>query len=225
MAVTQYIGARYITKFADPIEHSPEKSYEPLTVVQYHGDSYVSKQFVPVGIAINDTNYWLHWADYNAQVDMYRQEVQRVADDVDALSGTVETLDTAVDGVVSDVETITTQIAGTSESGLKALIEANTESINSQAAQIAGTSDSGLKELISENTGYINALESQMAGTTDSGLLDLINAEMYKQTTNVMKGAKCVGRYETDLEIHTQGGVYFKNSGRSLRVKCCCVFV
>lgn len=80
-----YKGARYLTKFADPIEWNNETTYEYLTVVQHEGDSYVSKQNVPVGVDISDTEYWLHWADYNAQIEQYRKEVKELADKVTLL--------------------------------------------------------------------------------------------------------------------------------------------
>lgn len=76
MAVRQYIGMRYLTKFADPIQWDDTRQYEQLTVVQYQGATYVSKQMVPIGIPITDTRYWLYWADFNAQIEQYRQEVQ-----------------------------------------------------------------------------------------------------------------------------------------------------
>ena len=49
MSVREYIGARYIPLFSDPIEWDNTHSYEPLTVVINQGNSYVSKQFVPIG--------------------------------------------------------------------------------------------------------------------------------------------------------------------------------
>lgn len=76
MAVTQYIGARYVPLFADPIEWSSTKSYEPLTIVTHQGASYTSKQAVPVGIDIANTDYWVLTGNYNAQVEQYRQEVR-----------------------------------------------------------------------------------------------------------------------------------------------------
>lgn len=89
MAVRQYIGARYVPLFSDPIEWSASTSYEPLTVVTYQGGSYVSRQYVPAGIPLNNTNYWLLWADYNAQLEAYRQEVLqfdgRITDNADAI--------------------------------------------------------------------------------------------------------------------------------------------
>lgn len=75
MATRQYIGARYVPKFADPVEWVKEKSYEALTIVTYLNNSYTSKKSVPVNTEITDTNYWVITGNYNAQVEQYRQEV------------------------------------------------------------------------------------------------------------------------------------------------------
>lgn len=76
MAVTQYIGARYVPLFADPIEWSSATAYEPLTIVTHQGNSYTSRQYVPVGIDITNDEYWASTGNYNAQIEQYRQEVQ-----------------------------------------------------------------------------------------------------------------------------------------------------
>ena len=54
MAITQYIGSRYVPVFADPVEWNAQRTYEPLTIVLHEGNSYTSKQFVPIGIKIKD---------------------------------------------------------------------------------------------------------------------------------------------------------------------------
>lgn len=77
MAVTQYVGARYVPLFADPLEWDKTKAYEPLTIVYHTGNSYTSRQFVPVGIEITNTAYWALTGNYNAQIEQYRAEVQR----------------------------------------------------------------------------------------------------------------------------------------------------
>lgn len=82
MAVTQYIGARYVQVFADPAEWSSAKEYEPLTVVLHEGNSFTSKQFVPVGIDINNEKYWAETGNFNAQVEAYRREVQDAIENV-----------------------------------------------------------------------------------------------------------------------------------------------
>ena len=82
MATRQYIGARYVPKFADPIEWSNTTSYEALTIVTYAGGSYTSKKAVPAGITPTNTEYWAFTGNYNAQVEEYRQETQQLAADV-----------------------------------------------------------------------------------------------------------------------------------------------
>lgn len=71
----QYIGARYVPKFADPIAWDKANSYEALTIVTYLNNSYTSKKYVPANTEITDTNYWVITGNYNAQVEQYRQEV------------------------------------------------------------------------------------------------------------------------------------------------------
>ena len=75
MAVTQYIGARYVPLFADPMQWDSTKTYEPLTIVYNEGNSYTSKQYVPAGIQIDDDGYWALTGNYNAQIEQYRAEV------------------------------------------------------------------------------------------------------------------------------------------------------
>lgn len=74
MGVTQYIGARYVPIFADPIEWNSSRKYEPLTIVLHGGNSYTSKQSVPKGIDISDARYWASTGVYNAQIEQYRDE-------------------------------------------------------------------------------------------------------------------------------------------------------
>lgn len=73
--VREYIGARYVPVFANPAEWDSTRGYEPLTIVLYQGNSYTSTQYVPTGIDINNTQFWLNTGNYNAQVEAYRQEV------------------------------------------------------------------------------------------------------------------------------------------------------
>ncbi len=76
MATTQYIGARYVPMFSDPLDWDSTKAYEPLTIVYYLGNSYTSRQSVPTGIDIANTDFWALTGNYNAQIEAYRKEVQ-----------------------------------------------------------------------------------------------------------------------------------------------------
>lgn len=169
MSVTQYIGARYVPLFADPLTWDITKAYEALTIVYYQGNSFTSRQAVPAGIDITNDTYWALTGNYNAQIEQYRAEVQTYDNRITANT----TSNTAQDA----------QLAGTSSSGLKTLIEANASDIDALelvdtglAAQLAGTSESGLKTLIDANTAANTAQDAQLAGTSSSGLKTLIDA-------------------------------------------------
>ena len=81
MGTRQYIGARYVPKFADPIAWDSDRSYEALTIVTYLGTSYTSKKDVPVGTAISNTEYWVATGNYNSQVEEYAEIVNGIKDD------------------------------------------------------------------------------------------------------------------------------------------------
>lgn len=74
--VTQYVGARYVPLFAEPLEWDKTKAYEPLTIVLYQGNSYTSRQYVPANVEITNDAFWAETGNYNAQVEQYRQEVK-----------------------------------------------------------------------------------------------------------------------------------------------------
>lgn len=80
--VRQYIGARYVPKFFADENGDPSWRdsipYEALTIVMYLGNSYTSKKAVPIGIQIDNTEYWVLTGAYNAQVEQYREEVENL---------------------------------------------------------------------------------------------------------------------------------------------------
>lgn len=126
MATTQYIGARYVPKFAEPVEWDKARQYEPLTIITYNGSSYTSRQFVPAGIEITNDAFWVLTGNYNAQVEQYRKEV------------------TAYDGRITAAQTDATNALS--------LAKTNEADIAANDAELAGTADSGLKTLITNET-------------------------------------------------------------------------
>lgn len=167
----QYIGARYVPIFGRKDETSIQwdnsAPYEPLTVVLYQGNSYTSRQYVPEGVAITNQDFWALTGNYNAQIEAYRQEVQGFSDRIDAIE----------------------------------------ESDETQNAQIAGTADSGLKTLINANTEHLAGVDAQFAGTADSGLLGLINANasaIATNTTNIAANSSQISQHTEDIaDINT----------------------
>lgn len=133
MATTQYIGARYVPLFAEPIEWVKTKQYEPLTIVTNNGNSYTSRQFVPTGVEITNEEFWALTGNYNAQIEQYRKEV------------------TAYDGRITAAQTDATNALS--------LAHANETDIAANDAELAGTADSGLKTLITNETSRATAAE------------------------------------------------------------------
>lgn len=105
--VREYIGARYVPVFANPPEWNDTRGYEPLTIVLHEGNSFTSTQYVPTGIDINNTKYWLETGNWNAQIEAYREEVLRfdgritqneenIADNMAAIAEEVKNRQTAI---------------------------------------------------------------------------------------------------------------------------------
>lgn len=120
-AVREYVGARYVPLFAEPITWDNTQTYEPLTIVVYQGNSYTSRQYVPTGIEITNTDYWALTGNYNAQIEQYRSEVSNISSNVTELSTNFtnfqNTTDTQLQSIVSvnneqtqDIEELNTRI-------------------------------------------------------------------------------------------------------------------
>lgn len=112
MAVREYVGARYVPLFADPLQWSNTRTYEPLTIVINQGNSYTSRQFVPTGIDISNEDFWALTGNYNAQVEQYRQEVlafdgriTKNANDIAKNANDIAAVKTVVDKLESHVGT------------------------------------------------------------------------------------------------------------------------
>ena len=76
----QYVGARYVPKIVG--EWNKALQYEALSVVTYMGNSFTSKVPVPANsVEINNTDYWVNTANYNAQVAEYKEIVEKEIED------------------------------------------------------------------------------------------------------------------------------------------------
>ena len=103
----QYIGARYVPIFGRKDEESIEwdntAPYEPLTIVLYQGNSYTSRQFVPVGVEITNQEFWALTGNYNAQVEQYRRDVAEYKDEVEVYHEEINEINGKIDTIESDV--------------------------------------------------------------------------------------------------------------------------
>lgn len=123
--VTQYVGARYVPLFANPLQWSSEREYEPLTIVLYQGNSFTTRQFTPVGIDINNEEFWAQTGNYNAQIEQYRQEVKEYTKKIATLENTQTQQGATIDTLKS-----TTENLGNSVNALNSKVETQGETIN-----------------------------------------------------------------------------------------------
>lgn len=71
-----YIGMRYVPLFDGTWNGS--KSYEPLIIVQDSNNFYTSKQFVPAGTPLSDTNYWVLTGNLNGALLVLQNQVNDI---------------------------------------------------------------------------------------------------------------------------------------------------
>lgn len=111
----QYVGARYVPIFGrrgeSTIEWDNGAPYEPLTIVSHLGNSYTSRTYVPSGVDIGDSGYWVLTGNYNAQVEAYRREVIDLQDTwanwkVDTLDDLDDWKDATVDAFTDAIDDI-----------------------------------------------------------------------------------------------------------------------
>lgn len=85
MAVTQYIGARYVPLiYQNPDDNSNNwkagVEYEPLTMVSYGGGAYTSKTQVPATAPnpAEGTNYWVYMGTNSGQVTINTNSITQI---------------------------------------------------------------------------------------------------------------------------------------------------
>lgn len=80
-----YVGARYVPTIEGKWDIN--KEYEPLSiVVDENNNSFTSKKYVPIGILLNDINFWVMTGNYNAQIE----EIVKRLDELDARIKAIE---------------------------------------------------------------------------------------------------------------------------------------
>ncbi len=126
MSTETFKGARYIPKFYG--NWTADIGYEAIGVVKHNAFTYISKQPVPAGVEITNTNFWLLWADPNAQMEELRQIFMQYVGTVNDLSGTVNDL---TQDLAAEIQNRESAITAETEAR-----EAADDEINASIAQI-----------------------------------------------------------------------------------------
>lgn len=182
MSVREYVGARYVPVFADPLEWDNTRTYEPLTIVYYQGNSYTSRQAVPVGIPITNENFWVITGNYNAQIEAYRAEVQ--------------TFDGRIDTLEDDLPIS----AFSSHNTVKAYIDAIKNAIQAIIPASSFSAQNTVKDYI-DNQDNVNKTRQ------DNRLITLDYTDFtYPQSPGVTSATRLYGTYDTIGKVLTLSG-------------------
>ena len=113
MSVTQIVGPRVVPMWADPVEWTPTKTYDANTYVAHDGNSYASRQAVPIGIDIKNESYWVMMANFNAQAQSLQTTMRQTIETHEKeVTKQLKDNSTAVQKVVDDVNTQVNTIKG-----------------------------------------------------------------------------------------------------------------
>lgn len=191
---SQYIGARYVPMFADPVQWDNERAYEPLTIVVHNGDCYTSKCYVPVGADISNGLYWVKSQDYSYQFDQLKQVVADLSKQVTAFAGDNAKFTELINNFSTEFATMQTEFNKWSvqfpamTERLDAA-EADIDALQAADAETAKTID-GLKKTDSELAGRLDGHDTDIAGlrakdVEQDGRLDAIEAKNVQYDSDI----------------------------------------
>lgn len=116
-----YVGYRYVPKIMGDWDNA--QIYEPLSIVQYQGASYTSRQYVPVGVEITNGEYWAVTGNYNAQVEQYRQDVRNLQNEVKGFNDDLIQIETGYQNADTTLKAEIKSGYETADTALKTLID------------------------------------------------------------------------------------------------------
>lgn len=159
MSVREYVGARYVPLFADPITWDNVRTYEPLTIVQYQGDSYTSRRAVPPGIDILNEDYWVCTGNFSEQIEQYRSEVYTYSNRINQNAAAISAEETRAKAAEEALDNSIGEEAESRQNAVDAL-ESDIEAETTARQNAIGAEAAARQSAISEET---TARESAIA--------------------------------------------------------------
>lgn len=169
--VTQYVGARYVPLFANPIEWDSTRAYEPLTIVLHQGNSYTSRQSVPTGIDISDGTFWAMTGNYNAQIEQYRSEVAqfsgRISQNAGAIAAETERAKSAEEAERQRATAVEDSKAPTNHASEETIYGVG-NAVNYGHVRLADTGASNANNGVAATPKYVDDVKAEVTGKLDN---------------------------------------------------------
>lgn len=224
---SQYVGARYVPKFAEPIDWDTERGYESLTIVTYKGESYTSKCPVPPGIDIKNTRYWALTGAYNAQVEEYKNQVKDLSQQVTGFACDNKEfrekitqyekdnaeMKNAVASTVARVDALAERV-DTADAAISDLQAGQAQTVKDIAALEA--KDADLQRQISSNDTDISAIQAkdreqdarlsaiETVNDAQAATLTQITQDIARNTENIQDNAASIAVNSKELAKHAE---------------------
>lgn len=206
---SMYVGARYVPKFADPIEWDTERGYESLTIVTYKGESYTSKCPVPPGIDIKNERYWALTGAYNAQVEEYKNQVKDLSQQVSGFASDNKEFREKIDQYDKDNAAMKNDVAAT-----VARVDALAERVDNADAAISDlqagqaqtvkdiaaleAKDADLQRQITSNDTDISAIQAK--DREQDARLDAIETVNDAQAASITQNTQNIARNTQNIQ-------------------------
>lgn len=206
---SQYVGARYVPKFADPIEWDGAKTYENLIIVTHNNESYTSRCPVPPGIDITNERYWAKTGAYNAQLEQlkgsvedlssqvtgfaednkeFREKITQFEKDNAEMKNTVAKNDARVDALAERVATAETEIDG---------LQATTNQHTTEIADLHAK-DEDLQRQITSNDNDIAALQAK--DVEQDSRLDGIDTKLKSHDASIAQNTSDIAKNTKNIQ-------------------------
>lgn len=161
-----YVGARYVPIFDGDWDNT--KSYEPLVIVSYQGDSYTSKTYVPSGAPITNTTYWAKTGNYNAQVEQLSNHVVQLDNKVNEFEYDIQDFREAIDGYNEQFTTINTHLTTLDgrcdqlDNDISGAVDTLNSRINTEVATLNSTISGNVSNITNALSGLSNHVDTEV---------------------------------------------------------------
>ena len=191
-----YVGHRYVPLLVGEWDKSIQ--YEGLSIVTYKGGSYTSKKMTPPGIDIENEEYWVFTANYDAQVEYYRQETKRVKE-------YMEELDDRLTKDLSDTRAYVDDEVRKNREYVDTSVQDLTIYVNNETASARQYVDGEVSDLTNHVNTNVDQVNNRITDTEENVATDMttLQNQLLNELDNIGTTTFRRGSQNTLIEVET----------------------